>query len=114
MRATPSPRITIRYGCVSLLKHTTTIYATPAFRIYLALLTVALSGAAAAPASEAAPHPAAAPALRPWRAHVREAREYAQTRAGEISFGVRTRRGLRGCRRGAGRAVGERRQGDAA
>jgi len=85
------------------LKHTTTIYATPAFRIYLALLTVALSGAAAAPASEAAPHPAAAPALRPWRAHVREAREYAQTRAGEISFGVRTRRGLRGV--GVGRGV---------
>ncbi len=31
-----------------------------------------------------------------WRPHVREAREYAAARAGEISFGVRTRRGLRG------------------
>ena len=57
----------------------------------MALLTVALCGAAPPPASGAAEA-----ALRPWRAHVREAREYAQTRAGEISFGVRTRRGLRG------------------
>jgi len=70
------------------LKHRTAIYATPAFRIYVALLTVALCGAAPPPASGAA--------LRPWRAHIGEAREYAQTRAGEISFGVRTRRGLRG------------------
>jgi hypothetical protein len=69
------------------LKHSTTIYATPALRIYVALVTVALCGALAPPAEAA---------LRPWRAHVREARDYAQTRAGEISFGVRTRRGLRG------------------
>jgi hypothetical protein len=69
------------------LKHIGRIYATPAFRIYVALLTVALC---------AAPAAAAAGPLRPWRAHVREAREYAQTRAGAISFGVRTRRGLRG------------------
>jgi hypothetical protein len=59
------------------------IYATPAFRIYVALLTVALAVPAAATADT-------------WHAHVREAREYAQARAGEISFGVRTRRGLRG------------------
>ena len=52
----------------------------------MALLTVALCGTAAAPAA----------ALKPWRAHVREAREYAQARSGQISFGVRTRRGLRG------------------
>jgi hypothetical protein len=40
--------------------------------------------------------PAADAALRPWRADIRQAREYAQTRLGEISFGVRTTRGLRG------------------
>jgi hypothetical protein len=50
----------------------------------VALLTVALVAALAPPASGA------------WHAHVREAREYAAARAGEISFGVRTRRGLRG------------------
>src|SRR5918994_1669629 len=44
MCVTPSPRITIRYDCVSLLKHTWGIYATLAFRIYVALLTVALTG----------------------------------------------------------------------
>jgi beta-lactamase family protein len=76
------------------LKHSSRIYATPAFRIYVALLTVALAGAAA-PAGRAASAGADA-ALRPWRAHVREARQYAQTRAGGISFGVRTRSGLRG------------------
>jgi hypothetical protein len=53
----------------------------------VALLTVAACAATAVPAEGAA---------RPWRAHVREARDYAQTRAGEISFGVRTPRGLRG------------------
>jgi hypothetical protein len=53
----------------------------------VALLTVALCSGAPA---------AAAAAPKAWRAHVREAREYAQTRAGDISFGVRTRRGLRG------------------
>jgi hypothetical protein len=68
------------------LKHSFGIYATPAFRIYVALLTVALCGTAAAPAA----------ALKPWRAHVREAREYADARSGQISFGVRTRHGLRG------------------
>jgi len=53
----------------------------------VALLTVGVCAAGAVPAEGA---------TRPWRAHVREAREYAQTRAGQISFGVRTRRGLRG------------------
>jgi beta-lactamase class A len=77
------------------LKHTEPIYATPAFRIYVALLTVALCATAAAPAASGAPQGADA-AFRLWRAHVREAREYAEARAGQISFGVRTRRGLRG------------------
>jgi hypothetical protein len=31
-----------------------------------------------------------------WRPHVREAARYAETRAGGVSFGVRTERGLRG------------------
>jgi hypothetical protein len=53
----------------------------------VALLTVGVCAAVAAPAEGA---------TRPWRAHVREAREYAQARGGQISFGVRTRRGLRG------------------
>jgi hypothetical protein len=35
-------------------------------------------------------------AAAPWRAHVREAGRYAEQRAGEVSFGVRTQRGLRG------------------
>ena len=35
-------------------------------------------------------------AAAPWRAHVREARAYAESRAGAISFGVRTPRRLRG------------------
>jgi hypothetical protein len=65
------------------LKHRFAIYATPAFRIYLALLTVALCAAPAATADT-------------WRAHIREARAYAESRAGEVSFGVRTSRGLRG------------------
>jgi hypothetical protein len=69
------------------VKHISRIYATPAYRIYLALLTLALAGAAA---------PAAEAALQPWRAHVREAATYAATRGGDVSFGVRTRGGLRG------------------
>ena len=32
----------------------------------------------------------------PWKAQVREAREYAESRAGQVSFGVRTVRALRG------------------
>jgi beta-lactamase family protein len=52
-----------------------------------ALVTVALLGALATPAG-------AAP--RPWRAHIGEAREYVAGRAGHVSFGVRTPRGLRG------------------
>jgi beta-lactamase family protein len=51
------------------------------------LLTLAVVGAPAASASTP---------LWPWRAHVREAAAYAATRAGEVSFGVRTSRGLRG------------------
>ena len=62
------------------------IYATPALRIYVALLTVGL--AAIAPGAEAR--------LRAWHPHVQAAREYAEARAGVVSFGVRTRRGLRG------------------
>src|SRR5215207_367424 len=106
MCAAPSARITIRNSCVSLLKHTRAIYATPAFRIYVAVLTVALAGAASEaslgaeaaprPSATAAPRPSATAAPRPWRAHVREAREYAESRAGQVSFGVRTRRRLRG------------------
>src|SRR5215210_6376329 len=57
-----SPRITIRNGCVSLVKHIERIYATPAFRIYLALVPVALALVVA---------PAAQAGLRPWRPHVR-------------------------------------------
>jgi len=68
------------------LKHSLGIYATPALRIYVVLLTLALCGAA----------PTAHAALTPWRPHVREARGYAEARAGQISFGVRTERGLRG------------------
>ena len=64
------------------------------------MLTVALTGAAA-PAPSAAP-PGADAALRPWRAHVREARQYAESRAGQIAFGARTRRGLRGIDMGRG------------
>jgi hypothetical protein len=60
----------------------------------VALLTVALAGVAAPPANAA---------LRPWRAHVQEARQYAESRVGQISFGVRTGRGLRGA--GVGRGV---------
>lgn len=49
----------------------------------MALLTVALCLAPAAAAST-------------WRAHIGEAREYAASRAGGVSFGVRTGHGLRG------------------
>jgi hypothetical protein len=56
-------------------------------RIYVALVTVALCASGAATADAA---------LRPWRAHVRDAAEYAADRAGSVSFGVRTRDGLRG------------------
>jgi hypothetical protein len=49
----------------------------------VALLTVALCMAPAAAAGT-------------WRAHIGEAREYAASRAGGVSFGVRTRHGLRG------------------
>ena len=53
----------------------------------MALLTVALAtGVAAAPAA----------AFKPWRAHIRSAADYAATRSGGVSFGVRTRHGLRG------------------
>ena len=51
------------------------------------LLTLAVVGAP--PASASTP-------LRPWRAHVHEAAAYVAKRAGTVSFGVRTRRGLRG------------------
>jgi hypothetical protein len=56
-------------------------------RIYVALLTVALCAPPAAPAHAA---------LRPWHAHVHDAAEYAAARAGSVSFGVRTKDGLRG------------------
>jgi hypothetical protein len=69
------------------VKHTSAIYATPALRIYVLLLTVALVGPPAA---------AGASRLHPWRPHVREAAAYAAGRAGTVSFGVRTRHGLRG------------------
>jgi hypothetical protein len=59
----------------------------------VALLTVGLAGAGT---------PAADAALRPWHAHVREARHYAEGRAGQISFGVRTARELRGMDVGRG------------
>src|SRR5215210_4839652 len=77
------PRITIRNGLVSLLKHGRAIYATPTLRIYVGLVTVALCGVT----------PTAASA---WRPHVQDAAEYAAARAGHVSFGVRTPRGLRG------------------
>jgi Beta-lactamase enzyme family len=58
------------------------------------LLTLALASASQA---------SAATRLRPWHAHVGEAAAYATKRAGDVSFGVRTRHGLRGV--GVGRAV---------
>jgi Beta-lactamase enzyme family len=60
----------------------------------VALLTL---GAFAAPVADASTR------LTPWRAHVREAAAYAAGRAGTVSFGVRTRYGLRGV--GARRTV---------
>ena len=51
----------------------------------LVTLAVAVGLAAAAPASTA-----------PWRPHLREAAAYSTTRAGVVSFGVRTSHGLRG------------------
>ena len=51
----------------------------------MALLTVVIALAVAQPASAGS-----------WRAHVREAASYAGSRAGAVSFGVRTTRGLRG------------------
>jgi hypothetical protein len=52
-------------------------------RIYVVLVAVVLCGAPAAVAGT-------------WRAHVGDAREYAASRAGHVSFGVRTARGIRG------------------
>jgi Beta-lactamase enzyme family len=57
------------------VKHISRIYATPAFRIYVLLLTLLCAA---------------------WTPHIRQAKSYAATRAGGISFGVRTDRGLRG------------------
>jgi len=57
------------------VKHSRAIYATFAFRIYVVLVTLVLGA---------------------WTPHIRDAASYASTRAGGISFGVRTPRGLRG------------------
>jgi hypothetical protein len=57
------------------VKHRTGQYATVTFRIYVALLTVVLAA---------------------WTPHMKQARSYAATRAGGISFGVRTDHRLRG------------------
>jgi hypothetical protein len=65
------------------VKHSQDIYATHSFRIYVALLTVAIALVVT-------------PAANAWRAHTREAASYAASRAGDVSFGVRTSRGLRG------------------
>jgi Beta-lactamase enzyme family len=54
-------------------------------RLSIGLAAISLVGAA--PASTA---------TRAWHAHIRAATSYAATRAGGISFGVRTDRGLRG------------------
>ena len=66
------------------MKHSVRIYATYSFRIYVVLLTFGL--------------PATAEAAHTWKPHIRAAASYAATRAGGISFGVRTDRGLRGVR----------------
>ena len=90
----------IRNGHVSIVKHRSGNYATHAFRIYVALLTV----------GRARPAPAAMPGRRtsgtrpPTRPPVRAS----------ISFGVRTTAGCAGSGVAAERAVGQRRQGDAA
>jgi Beta-lactamase enzyme family len=65
------------------VKHSLGIYATPSFRIYVALLTVGLALVLT-------------PAANAWRPHTREASSYAASRLGDVSFGVRTGRGLRG------------------
>ena len=65
------------------MKHSWDIYATHPFRIYVALLTVGCALVLT-------------PAANAWRPHTRQAASYAATRAGEVSFGVRTARGLRG------------------
>jgi hypothetical protein len=57
------------------VKHRSGKYATQTFRIYVVLLTLVFGA---------------------WKPHVREAASYASTRAGGISFGVRTGHGLRG------------------
>ena len=57
------------------MNHRTSNYATSAFRIYVVLLTLVLGA---------------------WTPHIRQAASYASSRAGGISFGVRTDRGLRG------------------
>jgi hypothetical protein len=56
----------------------------------VALLTVAICGVLAGAAA------ARPPGLHPWRPHIRAAASYTAPRAGGISFGVRTERGLRG------------------
>jgi hypothetical protein len=61
----------------------TGIRATPGWRICVALLAVALV-------------PAPSALAKPWKPDIRDARQYAEARSGEVSFGVRTRRGLRG------------------
>jgi len=79
------------------VKHTIANYATPALRIYVASLTVAIAGGVAThSAASAVAGDRAARMPHPWRAHIREAASFAAGRAGTISFGVRTRRGLRG------------------
>jgi hypothetical protein len=60
-------------------------------------VTLLTLGAVAAPAAHASV------TLTPWRAHIREAAAYTAGRAGSVSFGVRTRDGLRGV--GVGRTV---------
>ena len=67
------------------MKHRPGIYATGTLRIYVALLTVGCALLVAPPAQANA-----------WRPHVRDAAGYAAARAGTVSFGVRTARGLRG------------------
>jgi hypothetical protein len=57
------------------VKHRSSNYATVAFRIYVVLGAVVLTA---------------------WTPHIREAASYAASRAGGISFGVRTSHGLRG------------------
>lgn len=65
------------------MKHSPAIYATHPFRIYVALLTVGFALVLT-------------PAANAWRSDIREAASYAANRAGDVSFGVRTGRGLRG------------------